>query len=132
MNCDLGGYFFRVLRFGKYFLFGFLSVANDFLVIQKYPVPLISVCRYSKSTPWGQLQMTYQHKKVVGKMADIETLTLLVREPNSENCLDLIFAATSCEKVITVPNTNYITSAIRKLMLDMPSSGSFQNIVLLI
>ena len=56
----------------------------------------------------------------------------LVREPNSENCLDLIFAAPLCEKVIVVPDINYITSAIRKLMLDMSSPGSFQNISLLI
>ena len=56
----------------------------------------------------------------------------LVRDPNSENCLDLIFAAPSCEKAIIVPDTNYITSAIRKFMLDMPSPGSFQNIGLLI
>ena len=57
---------------------------------------------------------------------------ILVREPNSENCLDLIFAAPSCEKVITVPDTNYITLSIRKLMLDVPSAGSFQTIGLLI
>ena len=53
---------------------------------------------------------------------------LIVWEPNSENCLDLIFAASPCEKVIIVSDTNYITSAIRKFMLDMPSPGSFQNI----
>ena len=56
----------------------------------------------------------------------------LVREPNSENCLDLIFSAPPCEKVITVADTNYITSAIRKFMLDMPGPGSFQNIGFLI
>ena len=56
----------------------------------------------------------------------------IVGEPNSENCLDVIFAAPVCEKVIIVPDTNYITSAIRKFMLDMPSPGSFQNIDLLI
>ena len=37
-----------------------------------------------------------------------------------------------CEKVIIVPDTNYVTSAIRKLMLNMPSPGSFQNVGLLI
>ena len=52
----------------------------------------------------------------------------LVWEPNFENCLDLIFAAPPCEKVIIVPDTNYITSAIRNFMLDMPSPVSFQNI----
>ena len=57
---------------------------------------------------------------------------LSVREPNSENCLDLIFAAPLCEKVIVVPDTNYVRSAIRKFMLDMPSPGSFQNIGLLV
>ena len=56
----------------------------------------------------------------------------LVREPNSENCLDLVFAASPCDKVIIVPDTNYITSVIRKFMLDMPSPGSFKNIGLLI
>ena len=30
-----------------------------------------------------------------------------------------------------MPDTNYITSAIRKFMMDMPSPGSFQNICLL-
>ena len=53
----------------------------------------------------------------------------LVRKPNSENCSDLIFA---CKKAIIVPDTNYITSAIRKSMLDMRSPSSFQNIGLLI
>ena len=52
----------------------------------------------------------------------------IVREPNPDNCLDLTFVASSTEKVITVPDTNYITSAIRKFMLDMPSPGSYQNI----
>ena len=61
----------------------------------------------------------------------INTLDL-VREPNYENCLDLIFAVPPCEKVIIVPDTNYITFAIRTSMLDMPSPGSFQNIGLLI
>ena len=56
----------------------------------------------------------------------------IVLEPNSENCLDLIFAALPCEKVIIVPDTNYITSAIRKFMLDMPSPGSFHDMDLLI
>ena len=57
---------------------------------------------------------------------------LKVWEPNSENGFDLIFAAPPCEEVITVPDTNYITSAIRKFMLDMPNPGNFQNIGLLI
>ena len=56
----------------------------------------------------------------------------IFKGPNSENCLDLIFAAPPCEKVIIVPDTNYIISAIRKFMLDMPSPGRFQNIALLI
>ena len=45
----------------------------------------------------------------------------LVLEPNSEMCLDLNFVPRSCEKVVIVPDTNCIKSA----MLDMPSSGSF-------
>ena len=52
----------------------------------------------------------------------------VVWERNSENCLDLSFASPPCEKVIIVPDTNYITSAIRKFMWDMPSPGSFQKI----
>ena len=56
---------------------------------------------------------------------------IIVREPNSENCLDFIFAAPPCKKVIIIADTNYITSAIRKFILDMPSPGSFQNIGLL-
>ena len=59
-------------------------------------------------------------------------LALLVQEPNSENCLDLIFAAPPCQKDIIVLDINYITSAIRKFMLDMPSPSSFQNKGLLI
>ena len=57
------------------------------------------------------------------------TLYIFVREPNSENCLDLIFAVLPCEKVA---DTNYITSAIRKFMLDMQSLGNFRNIGILI
>ena len=38
------------------------------------------------------------------------------------------FCCTPCQKVIIVPDTNYITSAIRKHMLDTPSPVSFQNI----
>ena len=56
--------------------------------------------------------------------------TEIVREPNSENCLDLIFVPFLCEKVFNVPDTNYTISAIRKFMLDMPSPGSFQDISL--
>ena len=59
-------------------------------------------------------------------------LSDIVREPNSENCLDFIFAAPPYEKVIIVPGISHITSAIRKVMLDMPTPGSFQNIGLLI
>ena len=50
----------------------------------------------------------------------------VVQEPNSENCLDLSFAAPPCEKVIIVLDTNYITSAIRKFMLDIRSPVSVQ------
>ena len=63
---------------------------------------------------------------------DIKFCSHIAREPNSENCLDLIFAAPPCEKIIVVPDTNYITFATRKFMLDMPSPDSFQNIGLLI
>ena len=52
--------------------------------------------------------------------------------PDSENYLDLIYVAHLCEKVIIVPDTNHITSAIRNFILDMPNPGSFQNIGLLI
>ena len=49
-------------------------------------------------------------------------------QPSPENNLDLIFAAPLCEKVIILLDTNYITSGIRKFMLDLPSHSSFQNI----
>ena len=52
---------------------------------------------------------------------------MLVQEPNSENCLDFIFAAPLCEKVAFVSHENYVTSKIRKFMLDMPSTGSLHN-----
>ena len=42
------------------------------------------------------------------------------------------FCCTPYEKRTTVPDTDYITSATRKLMLDTPSLSSFQNIGLLI
>ena len=50
----------------------------------------------------------------------------IVWEPNSENSLDLTFVA-PYEKVIIVPDANYIIFTIRKFMLDMPSPGSFQH-----
>ena len=64
----------------------------------------------------------------------LELPAVVVRMPNSENCLDLLFAAPRFEKVIIVhvPATNYITSAIRKFMSDMPRTGNFQNMGLLI
>ena len=65
-------------------------------------------------------------------LTDFLLFNLLVWEPNSGNCLELIFAALLFEKVIIAPDTNYTTPAIRKLMLNMPSPGSFQNIGLLI
>ena len=37
------------------------------------------------------------------------------------------FCCTPCEKVIFVSDENYIISAIRKFMLNMPSPGSFQD-----
>ena len=59
-------------------------------------------------------------------MVSVLAQIILDRQPNPENYLDLIFAAPLCEKVIIVLDTNYITSAIRKFMLDLPSHGSFQ------
>ena len=56
----------------------------------------------------------------------------LVREPNADNCLDLIFVASPCEKVIIVRDTNFTIFAVRKFMLNMRNPGSFQNIGLLI
>ena len=48
--------FFRVLLFGKYF-FGFSVSGKIFFgVVQKYPTPLIPVCRFVKSTPLGKLE----------------------------------------------------------------------------
>ena len=65
-------------------------------------------------------------------MEIFQTPCSVVREPNSENCLDLIFVVSPCQKVIIVLDTDYITSAIRKFLWDMSSPGSFQNIGLLI
>ena len=53
---------------------------------------------------------------------------MLVQEPNSKNCLDFIFVAPPCEKVISVSDENYITFSIRQFMLDMPGPNSFQHI----
>ena len=43
-----------------------------------------------------------------------------------KNCLDLSFVTPSFETNIFVPDENYITYAIRKFMLNMPSPGNFQ------
>ena len=52
MNSVFGGYFFlRVLLFGKYFFGCSVSGKVFFWVVQKYPIPLIPVCRFIKSTP---------------------------------------------------------------------------------
>ena len=69
-----------------------------------------------------------QEPNVRNSTLNVFQTTQIVREPNSENCLDLIFVASLCEKVIFVLDTKYITSAIRKFMLEMPSPGSYQNI----
>ena len=54
--------------------------------------------------------------------------TALVNLGAAENCLDLNFAAFPCQKVSFASDTNYITSAIKKFMLDLSSHGTFQNI----
>ena len=41
------------------------------------------------------------------------SLALILREPNSENCLDLVFVTPPFEKVILVPDRRYISSAIK-------------------
>ena len=51
MNSVYGGYFFRVLLFGKYFGGCFVSGKVFLGVIQKYPTPLIPVCVLIMSTP---------------------------------------------------------------------------------
>ena len=50
--------------------------------------------------------------------------------PHMNSALDLLFVTSPREKVIIVPDTNYITSAIRRFMLNMVSLCSlrFQNI----
>ena len=59
----------------------------------------------------------------------VRTLSnIIIREQNNKSCLDLIFAVHPCEKLISASDENYIISAIRKFMLDMPRPGSFQNI----
>ena len=53
MNQVLGGYFFRVSLFGKYFISFFFSAGKYFFgVVQQYPTPLIPVCWYATSTLW--------------------------------------------------------------------------------
>ena len=52
--CEMNSVFvgiFRVLFFGKYFLGFSLRGKVFFGVVQKYPTPLIPVCRFVKSTP---------------------------------------------------------------------------------
>ena len=53
--------------------------------------------------------------------------TILIQELGSEKCSDLIFVGSPCEKLyLCLMKT--ITSAKRKFMLDMQTSGRFQNI----
>ena len=54
--------------------------------------------------------------------------TEIVRESNHENGLDLILVRYLSEKAVIVPDTNCITSAVRKFMLDMPGPSSSQDI----
>ena len=63
----------------------------------------------------------------IAPVLECEDTLYVVREPNFENCLDFISVAPLFEKVIFVSDQNDLTSAIRKFMLDMPTSGSFQN-----
>ena len=44
---------------------------------------------------------------------------VIVREPNYENCLDFIFVASLCEKIIFTSKGNFMTLAIRRFVLDM-------------
>ena len=63
-------------------------------------------------------------------MKDVQRDTdIKVQEPNSEDCVDFTFSGTSCERVAFVFDKKFITSAIKKFMLDMSSPGSFQNTV---
>ena len=39
---------------------------------------------------------------------------LVVWEPDSDSCLNLIFVPFPCDKVVIVPDTNHITPAIKK------------------
>ena len=53
--CEMNSVFegiFRGLLFGKHY-FGFSASGKViFWVVQKYPTPLIPVCRFVKFTPW--------------------------------------------------------------------------------
>ena len=53
--------------------------------------------------------------------ADCIITLILVQEPNSENCLDF-FLLHPCEKVIIIPDTNYITSTIKKIHMGFAKS----------
>ena len=63
-----------------------------------------------KSSPIDRIRRLVLHKST---QFFLKTRSLIVQEPNSENCLDFIFVAPPYEKVIVVPDTNYITSAIK-------------------
>ena len=67
-------------------------------------------------------------KNIGGVLYSVFVIKLVVWEPNSENCLVFSFVASPCEKVFLVCDENPITYAIRKVMLDMPNPGVFQNI----
>ena len=52
------------------------------------------------------------------RLGKVLAASLVVREPNYDNCLDLTFVAFPHDEVIIVPDST----------LDMQSPGSFQNI----
>ena len=57
MNCVLRGYFLG-FHYSESTFPSFLSVAKYFFwVVQKYPTPLIPVCRNAKSTPWVSIKL---------------------------------------------------------------------------
>ena len=54
MNHGVGGYFVGFCFSESFSFLVFCQWKVFFWVIQKYPAPLIPVCRFAKSTPWDR------------------------------------------------------------------------------
>ena len=89
-----------------------MSVAKYFSwVVRKYPTPLIPVCSYAESTLW-----VYTSQNLVPRVDRYVHVSGPISPGDKYFCL---------KKVIFAFERSYITSAIRKSMLDVPVPGSF-------